>query len=111
MNDLEKPHRRWLDAAMPDAAMQRTDLEHTRAAVASRGAVRWRVTGIAAAAGALAIAIAVARREPAPAEDTEITPTVAAPVDWGVRFALHVDGRPSAADVRIHIAVRRESTP
>lgn len=107
MNDLQKPHRRWLDAAMPDAATQRADLERTRAAIASRGPMRWRVGGIAVAAAALAIAIAITRREPA----VEQPPPLATPVDWGLRLALHVEGRPVESDVRIHIAVRRESTP
>ena len=106
MNDLSKPHRRWLDAAMPDAATQRVDLERTRAAIDSRSPMRWRVAGLAVA-GALAIAIAIVRREPAP----EQPPPIAAPIDWGLRLALHVDGRPTESDVRIHIAVRREPSP
>lgn len=101
MNPLQRRHRRWLDANMPSAEETRADLLAIQRAVEAGPSRRvWPGVLVAAAA---AIALVLYFRSPTP------TPAHSSPTaDWGVRFALHVDGQSAADDVRIHIAVRKQ---
>ncbi len=106
MNDLQARHRRWLDRQMPSVTETEADLDAALVAVHSRRhPPRWAL--VLAGGVATAVVAFVTMRA---FETPEVAPVPVDPaVDWGLRFDLHVAGRPVDTDVRIRIAVRKDS--